>query len=62
MMSPQIGQAAFRLGMIILLPALWLLLFVVRPGTVAFAVTVLAATVGGLLLAVVAILARLFSS
>ena len=62
MMSPEIGQAAFRLGMIILLPALWLLFFVVRPGTVAFAVTVLAAIVGGLLLAVVAILARLFSS
>jgi hypothetical protein len=62
MMSPEIGQAAFRLGMIILLPALWLLLFVVRPGTVAFAVTVLAAIVGGILLAVVAILARIFSS
>jgi hypothetical protein len=62
MMSPEIGQAAFRLGMIILLPALWLLLFVVQTGTVAFAVTVLAASVGGLLLAVVAILARIFSS
>jgi hypothetical protein len=62
MMSPEIGQAAFRLGMIILLPALWLLLFVVRPGTVAFAVTVLAAIVGGILLAVVAILAKVFSS
>jgi hypothetical protein len=48
--------------MVILLPALWLLLFVVRPGTAAFAVTVLAAIVGGLLLAVVAILARMFSS
>jgi hypothetical protein len=48
--------------MIILLPALWLLLFVVRPGTAGFAVTVLAAIVGGLLLAVVAILAKVFSS
>jgi hypothetical protein len=62
MMSPQIGQATFRLGMVILLPALWLLLFVVRPGTAGFAVTVLAAIVGGILLAVVVILAKVFSS
>jgi hypothetical protein len=61
-MSPDMGRAAFRIGMIIALPALWLLLFVVRPGTAAFAATVVTAVIGLVFLALVAVIIKVFSS
>ncbi len=61
MLSSEMGRAGFRAGMIILLPALCLLAFVVRPGTAEFFVTILAAAVGALFLAAVAIMVTIFS-
>ena len=61
MIGPEMGRAAFRLGMTVTLPAVSLL-FVVHPGTAAFAVTVLTVLIGVLFMAFIALLVRYFSA
>ncbi len=55
------GRAAFRLGMMVTAPALALLPFL-RPDTAEFGIAVLAAGVGLVFLALIALLARISTS
>ncbi len=59
-MSPQMGQAAFRLGLYITVMALLLLVFL-RPGSAEFAVTIVTLLSGLTFLGLVAIIVRYFS-
>lgn len=59
-MAPEMGRAAFRLGMMIALPAFWLLFFE-RPGTAGFAVTVFTLLITGVFLLGVALVVRYMS-
>lgn len=58
MVSPELGKAAFRSALFIILVALGLLA-VLSPGTPEFAVTVLSLGVGLLFLGVITVLVRL---
>ena len=60
-MAPELGRAAFKLGMTITLPGLWLLLFVVHPGSAAFAVTAFTVALGMLFMGVVTAVVRFLS-
>ncbi len=59
-MGPEMGRAAFRMGMIITLPAVWLL-FVTSPGTPARAITLLTLCVGLFFLGIVTVIIQFFS-
>ena len=59
-MSPQMGQMAFRVGMFITVTTV-ALLFVLRPGSVEFGVTVVTLLVGLAFLGLVGLFARYFS-
>ena len=56
-MDPQLGLAAFRLGMLVTFPAVVLLVFL-RPGTAEFSITVFTVLIGMTFLGIVALLAR----
>ena len=56
-MDPQMGLAAFRLGMLVTLPAVVLLVFL-PPGTAEFSITVFTVFIGVTFLGIVALLAR----
>ena len=59
-MSPQMGQAAFRLGLYITVMALVLLVFL-RPGSAEFGVTIVTLLCGLTFLGLVALVVRYFS-
>ncbi len=60
MMSPQMGQMAFRVGMFITVTTV-ALLFVLRPGSAEFGVTVVTLLVGLAFLGLVGLFVRYFS-
>jgi hypothetical protein len=55
--DPSLGRAAFRLGMLVTLPAVTLLLFLPN-GSAEFAITVVTAAIGLVFLGLVALLVR----
>jgi hypothetical protein len=57
-MTPQVGQAAFRLALFLIVGACLTLLWTPR-GSAEFVVLILTLGIGGLMIAVVALLARL---
>ena len=60
MISPELGRAAFRSAMLIVLVALGLLV-VLSPGTPEFAITVITLAVGVLFMALIFALVRLLT-
>lgn len=59
-MSPQMGQVAFRIGLYITVMAL-VLLFMLRPGSAEFGVTIVTLVIGLAFLGVVALFVRYLS-
>ena len=59
-MSPEFGRAGFRIGMIILVPAIWLLLTVPRDSA-GFAITALTAIIALVFMAFIAVMVKFFS-
>jgi preprotein translocase subunit Sss1 len=59
-MSPQMGQAAFRLAIFVTVTALALLVFL-RPGSAEFGVTVVTLAAGLIFIGLVVLMVRLFS-
>lgn len=59
-MSPQMGQAAFRLAIFVTFTALALLVFL-RPGSAEFGVTVVTLAAGLIFIGLVVLMVRLFS-
>ncbi|HIC88438.1 MAG TPA: hypothetical protein EYP04_03425 [Anaerolineae bacterium] len=59
-MDPQIGKAAFKIAVFIVVSALFVLPFV-EPGTSEFGVTILTLVVGALFIGVIAVAVHRFS-
>ena len=59
-MPPELGRLAFRLGILILVPAIWLVLTAPH-GSAGFVVSVFTAIIALLFLIMVAVVARFFS-
>jgi hypothetical protein len=59
-LSPEIGKAAFRFAIFILLMALGLL-FTLRPGTPEFAITVVTLLIGAIFVGFILVLVRLLA-
>lgn len=57
MMSPQLGQAGFRIGLFLTLTAGGMLFFL-RPGTAEFSITVVTLLIGLVMIGLVALLVR----